>query len=107
MKLCSQKTIYQKNNVTNFVPVMYNFYHYRTIVRGTTVFHDGKIILQKPPGRKLLSGELGEEVGRFGEVVPGGPQISRRMSLNPAMVTTAFAPGEKDPRLTRRQSYYK
>ena len=79
----------------------------RTIVRGTTVFQDGKILLQKPPGRKLLSGELGEEVGRFGEVVPGGPQISRRMSLNPTMVTTAFAPGETDPRLTRRMSYYK
>ena len=79
----------------------------RTVVRGTTVFQDGKILLQKPPGRKLLSGELGEEVGRFGEVVPGGPQISRRMSLNPTMVTTAFTPGETDPRLTRRMSYYK
>ena len=76
-------------------------------MRGTTVFQDEKILLQKPPGKKLLSGELGEEVGRFGEVVPGGPQISRRMSLNPAMVTTAFATGEADPRLTRRMSYYK
>ena len=76
-------------------------------MRGTTVFQDGKILLQKPPGRKLLSGELGEEVGRFGEVAPGGPQISRRMSLNPTMVTTAFAPGETDPRLARRMSYYK
>ena len=76
-------------------------------MRGTTVFQDGNILLQKPPGRILLSGELGEEVGRFGEVVPGGPQISRRMSLTPAMIKTAFAPGETDPRLTRRVSYYK
>ena len=71
------------------------------------MFQDGKIVLQKPPGRQLLSGELGTEVGRFGEIVPGGPQLSRRSSLNPAMVTTAFAPGETDPRLSRRTSYYK
>ena len=71
------------------------------------MFQDGKVVLQKPPGRKLLSGELGEEVGRFGEVVPGGPMLSRRNSYNPTMVTTAFSPGETDPRLTRRMSYYK
>ena len=56
------------------------------------MFQDGKVVLQKPPGRKLLSGELGEEVGRFGEVVPGGPMLSRRNSYTPTMVTTAFSP---------------
>ncbi len=68
------------------------------------------MVLQKPPGRKLLSGELGEEVGRFGEIspdFPGGPQISRRLSMNPAMITTAFSPGEAQPKFTRRNSYYK
>ena len=84
-----------------------DFSPHRTIVRGITVYQDGKVVLQKPPGKRLLSGELSEEVGRFGEVVPGGPQISRRMSLNPGMISSAFAPGETLPKLTRRMSYYK
>ena len=73
------------------------------------MFQDGKVVLQKPPGRKLLSGELGEEVGRFGEVVPGGPMLSRRNSYTPTMVTTAFSNGEKDRSQfsPRRMSYYK
>merc|ERR1711976_559919 len=83
----------------------------RTVCRGVTTYLDGQNnVCPQPPGRVLLHGELGEEVGRFGDVVPGGPQLSRRMSLTPQMIATAFAPGEIAPgeefKFKRRNSYY-
>ena len=47
----------------------------QTIVRGHTIYEDGKMTVLKPPGRLLLAGELGDEVGRFGTVAPGGPEV--------------------------------
>lgn len=94
----------------------------QTVVRGTTVFKDGKVATAvRPPGRNLLQGELGEEVGRFGEVTPGGPTITRRMSVAPSMISaiSSFASqvsngGEADgggapafkAKVARRNSYF-
>ena len=80
----------------------------QTVVRGVVVYENGQIIVPKPTGLVLLAGELGDEVGRFGDVIPGGPQFKRRTSLTPQMVNTSLLPGEDMQfKQARRNSYYK
>lgn len=81
----------------------------QTVVRGRTVYEEGKLkVSGKPPGQLLLHGELADEVGRFGDVVEGGPQIRRRLSrqnTSPNIITSVPG-GITLHETTRRRSYY-